>query len=202
VVAKRKGSTGTITKYKLDVDDEGFRSDKEGREIRKVPVKDSTTTQEALNVRQSTYQITSLVPGNQYKELTKIYTKKSHCIVARNTRRPTMGEVRHFDKEMHLAIHSVMTDDPEDSLAEGFQWYLDNRSGSLWELLEALPQHRPDQSIQEGVEVESTQPKKKSYSEVDLGIEKPRNHQLRTTSCGTRLSLQGHRVQSQGQQVA
>ena len=169
--ADRLGLSDKTTRYKPDAADGSFKQVSEGKELRKIRVFDVTTMLEALLVRRHSAAITNVGGDSQYEELSSVYAKALRGTVPKRMRRPTLGEIRQFDREVHLDIYRVMIKDSQASLAEGLQWYLDNRQHTTWKLMDPQPDGYPDQSEEGDADVQGTS-KKREYAEVDIGLDK------------------------------
>ena len=97
------------------------------------------------------------------EEFTKIYTKQLRGVIAKKMRRPTMGEIKMFDREMHCRIYETMMRAPEASLAEGLVWFLEHKEHQVWRLMDYRVQSLPDQSVEtlDGVQTEPQSSRKR-----------------------------------------
>jgi hypothetical protein len=100
-----------------------------------------------LKIREMTAAILGSVSANVYADLTKVYERALRSPTPGDMRGPTIGEIREFDKEMHIQVIRQMIRDPEASLEGGINWYLDNRRDTRWHTLNIKPDWWPDQSV-------------------------------------------------------
>jgi hypothetical protein len=59
-----------------------------------------------------------------------------------------MGEVRQFDRELHLDILETIQKREDSTMQEGIRWFLDHKEHSLWRLLDPQIEAMPDQSLE------------------------------------------------------
>jgi hypothetical protein len=102
--------------------------------------------QDVLKVREKAHAILRIVEGRIYAELHSIYYRSLRERVPARMRRPTMGEVRQFDREMHQAVFQEVQRTPGATLGEGLQWYLDHQDHKRWTLMAPQIDSHPDQS--------------------------------------------------------
>ena len=152
--ATRKGVKTKDVSYQVVPDDNGFKYVKKGSELKRESVVEPLALTEVLRVRSVAYAILEIVevlPGGamtNYDRLTSLYLRALRDKVPVRMRRPTMGEVRLFDREVHVKIYENMARDSSATLGEGLRWWLDHQEHRLWKFLEPQIENYPDQSVE------------------------------------------------------
>jgi hypothetical protein len=104
--------------------------------------------QEVLRVREHAHGLLELVEPALYGELHVIYYDVLRGRVPLRMRRASMGEVRQFDRELHLDILETIQKREDSTMQEGIRWFLDHKEHSLWRLLDPQIEAMPDQSLE------------------------------------------------------